>query len=429
MALRSMTFFNFLLESTLIGGALTVLVCILRHFFRVRLGSKLIYAAWLIVALRLLLPLSLPNPLMNEFRPTLSADADARPVADQVRTRFIDAAISLTRADERGFSPIGALGAQTIHGNAGRWVLLCYAFVGLSAAGCMVWRHERFRLRVSRDRASVLEGDALETYQTLCARWRVKPIPVYYVDGLHAQCTVGVRRPFIALPLGLPRDRLVPALTHEICHRRAGDSLWAFLRDLCCVLHWLNPLVWLAAQLSRADAELACDECATPALTPTERAAYAALLQSEQENRRAGLCVLATGVRFQGKALARRVEAVLCAERPCKRATAMSVVLGVCVLILSFATSESAPLPAPSYVPVVAWAASEVALDTPEEAIAYARRFLESEFIDEDTSAMGFEANVLEDGWRVYATMKGHALPLTLFPQPGRFTNTMACAC
>lgn len=90
--------------------------------------------------------------------------------------------------------------------------------------------------------------------------------------------------------------------------------------------------------------ELACDERGAPTLTATERAACAELLQTEQENRRAGLCVLGgLGARFHGRALERRVAAVLRARRANARVTTVSAVLGLCVLALSFATSESAP--------------------------------------------------------------------------------------
>ncbi len=49
-------------------------------------------------------------------------------------------------------------------------------------------------------------------------------------------------------------------LTHEFTHYRHGDHLWSMLRCLALAVHWWNPLVWLAAELSRRDAELACDE-------------------------------------------------------------------------------------------------------------------------------------------------------------------------
>ena len=51
--MRSMTVFNFLLEATVIGSVIILLVIAVRALLRDRLGSRAIYAAWLLVAVRL----------------------------------------------------------------------------------------------------------------------------------------------------------------------------------------------------------------------------------------------------------------------------------------------------------------------------------------------------------------------------------------
>ncbi len=99
----------------------------------------------------------------------------------------------------------------------------------------------------------------------------------------------GLRGPRAALPClyGFPRPAvyLTPAaagepellghvLRHELTHRRHGDHIWAVLRAAALALHWYNPLVWLAAVLSRRDGELACDEGALQGADDRERAAY-----------------------------------------------------------------------------------------------------------------------------------------------------------
>ena len=55
--MRSVTFFNFLLEATLVGSVLIALMLPVRVLLRRKTGSVVVYAAWLLVALRLLLPL------------------------------------------------------------------------------------------------------------------------------------------------------------------------------------------------------------------------------------------------------------------------------------------------------------------------------------------------------------------------------------
>ena len=159
--MRSMTVFNFLLEATVIGSVIILLVIAVRALLRDRLGSRAIYAAWLLVALRLLLPLSLPNPVMDEFRPGFSVDVAARPVADQVRQRVIDASYSAsTLLDGVEGGALEALAQHTSSGVAGKWILLGWLCVALALGGGMAWRNARFRARVQRDRVRALPGQA-----------------------------------------------------------------------------------------------------------------------------------------------------------------------------------------------------------------------------------------------------------------------------
>lgn len=72
--MRAATVFNYLLEATLAGSVMIVLMLPVRRFLRSKLTSRLICFAWLLVAVRLLLPISLPNPMMNELRPTGSVN-------------------------------------------------------------------------------------------------------------------------------------------------------------------------------------------------------------------------------------------------------------------------------------------------------------------------------------------------------------------
>lgn len=69
-------------------------------------------------------------------------------------------------------------------------------------------------------------------------------------------------------------------LAHEQTHARHLDPLWSLLRGLCLTVYWFDPLVWLAAVLSREDGELACDEGTLRALGADERTAYGKALLS-----------------------------------------------------------------------------------------------------------------------------------------------------
>ena len=101
-------------------------------------------------------------------------------------------------------------------------------------------------------------------------------LPVYVTSAAVSPCLFGLFHPAVYLtPKAAERPEcLRHVVTHELCHYRHGDHVWSLLRGLCLSIYWFNPLVWLAASLSRADAELACDEAAIRVLGEENRLCY-----------------------------------------------------------------------------------------------------------------------------------------------------------
>lgn len=65
-------------------------------------------------------------------------------------------------------------------------------------------------------------------------------------------------------------DEREMALRHERCHVRRRDGLWQLSAALLAVLHWPNPLVWLALRRMERECELAVDaEVLDSGMSPT----------------------------------------------------------------------------------------------------------------------------------------------------------------
>ena len=358
---RTITVFNYLLEAALAGGIMILLMLCARQVLRRRVSNRIIYAAWLLVAIRLLIPLAIPNPLMNQFRPTYSTDAAARPVADQVRVRAIDTISDLGwQIRERAYSDATAAGESVDHLNAsnnavqefaivtsygwtGKWVFLAYGTVAAGVAAWMVIANARFRRRLRKYRIASLSPEEQALYEELCkVRGIKRPLPVWRVDSLSGACLVGAFRPYIALPLSLTGNELRYALTHELCHYKARDPWWSLLRMACCVIQWFNPLVWIAARAVRTDCELACDDRVTAPMAEDDRRGYAVTLLATAAKRSSpGVSVLATGMTMNGKRLKKRLNAILHATAVRRGAVAIFCLFACMVTFLAFCTAET----------------------------------------------------------------------------------------
>ena len=101
---------------------------------------------------------------------------------------------------------------------------------------------------------------------------------VYQTDAVSTPFVLGLLRPRIYLPAGLPEEESAYILCHKRCHIRRGDHLFRLLAYAALCLHWYNPLVWLAFFLSVRDMELSCDEAVLRRMGRDIRGDYASSL-------------------------------------------------------------------------------------------------------------------------------------------------------
>ena len=350
--MRTATIYNFLIEANIIAGIAILLMIPVRKFFRKYLGNRAICFAWLLVAIRLLCPLALPNPLINEIVTPYNYDQKhIRPIAGQIRVRVVDAlngakdaamhsavrneGIPYVEARERPeYLRLDSLEDSILTGRAAKAIMAVYLTGAVAAAGWFVLANVRFRRQLSKGRVEALSGELQEYYLAWCSAHRVRPLPVYFVDPLSSACLVGVIRPYIALPLAASVSQARQMLEHEMCHYKARDHICALVTLICCVIHWFNPLVWLAAAMSRMDRELKCDDNVTRGMDDEARRRYAGtLIQSVTRRALPGVPMLATGMSMTGRKLKTRVGSILQGGRRIK-ALALAFSIATCLLLV-----------------------------------------------------------------------------------------------
>ncbi len=128
------------------------------------------------------------------------------------------------------------------------WQLLCLAGVWWMARRGQDLRDPAWTDTAAR--VSRLQG--LEQPIRLVAHPRV-PVPLVW----------GFHNPTLLLPADAEKwapnvQELV--LHHELAHIRRRDHLTLLLAQFSCALHWVNPLVWLAANRLAMERERSCDD-------------------------------------------------------------------------------------------------------------------------------------------------------------------------
>ena len=75
--------------------------------------------------------------------------------------------------------------------------------------------------------------------------------------------TWGYRRPIVLVPAFVaswPPERVEVVLRHELAHIHRRDWLVLMTAEFLRVVHWFNPLVWIACRHLRLESERACDD-------------------------------------------------------------------------------------------------------------------------------------------------------------------------
>ena len=332
-------------EILLTSSVLILALLALRRLFRRTVSRRMQYALWLLVLVRLLVPVNVGTLAHN----VLSA---AEPVQAVVEERLDTPVLYVQDGTERRPAqllpgkesqgeplspPSGA--AQAAPADEYYTVTPTYRTVTLSEALTYVWYAGMAGVGAWFLFTNLRFARAMRKART---PYRVEGCryPVYLVSALPSPCLFGVLRPAVYLnekALQSP-DALRFVLAHEQTHARHLDPLWSLLRGVCLTVYWFDPLVWLAAVLSREDGELACDEGTLRALGADERTAYGKTLLAlvpvcdKPQNPLLGATTMTSGKRSLKERITRIAE-----NRQAKAAAVFAVVaLAALVCAVSF---------------------------------------------------------------------------------------------
>jgi beta-lactamase regulating signal transducer with metallopeptidase domain/Leucine-rich repeat (LRR) protein len=299
--------------------ALILVVLTVRLFLKGHISLRLQYALWALVLIRLLLPFNMPGSPMsvlnalNTNEPLIvSGEADVPAPIDA-------ASAAAEQPGDHSESPADSMPRTPATPFDWDSVLCLVWYTGIAAVGlCLIISNLSFARRLKRARCVFPVED-----------FRLK---VFIVPNLPSPCLYGLLSPAVYITPDVAEDgvRLHHVLAHELCHFRHGDHIWSVLRSLCLALYWFNPLVWLAAAVSRRDGELACDEAAITRLGEASRMAYGRTLIGLTCQKRSALSMLscATTMICSKKGLQERI--ALIAKKP--KTTLLALIMILLVL-------------------------------------------------------------------------------------------------
>ena len=253
-----------------------------------RFTAKWRYWAWLLIAVRLLLPvgITLPQPVVTlpqpqgEFTYPVSreepAPTEPAPVGDPIQVvpgaaendpyQQIEAGMTAPTGPSAE-TPKPAESAITPTPAGTRSIPVMEAVGWCWAAGTalfLLWQlgsYLALRAKLSRSRRPLTDEAILAVRERESAAAGLKkPLPVY-TAAVGSPMIVGAIKPTLLLPeLELSTEQLSLVFRHELIHYRRRDIWYKLLLMLANAIHWFNPMVWLMVYAADRDLELSCDE-------------------------------------------------------------------------------------------------------------------------------------------------------------------------
>ena len=262
-----------------ITGSIVISAVLLARLLLKKAPKIISYALWFVVLLRLLCPFSMQAPFSVMPRVASVADtyeltdvpisiAGAGVAAYQAVGDVLNSGIDMQHVPTTNIDALGNVEYVTADwGDV--WILF----------GQYVW----------------IAGVTIMVIYSAVSYWKLKKRlgaaillreNIYLADEIPTPFVIGLIRPQIYLPNSLSEREQVYTIAHEQHHIHRGDHIIKMVAFAALILHWMNPLAWVAFILASRDMEMSCDEAVVRKFGAEVRADYAASLLTLATGRR-----------------------------------------------------------------------------------------------------------------------------------------------
>ena len=241
-----------------------------------RYAGRTFYALWLLLAVRLVLPvqLTLPEPAVTVELPPSQAVTVPAVVRPRAEAAVSDVPQSAGAAEPAPAAP--EAGRTFSWTQLGTWLWLG------GVAALLVYQGAGYALARRRLLRDAEPGSEEETalLAALAAGLGVRRAPpLLHTADAASPMVLGLVRPVLLLPEGaLPAEELEVVLRHELTHLKRHDVAYQALLLLARTVHWFNPLVWWMGREAGRSLELCCDDAVVRGRDEAFRRRYGSVL-------------------------------------------------------------------------------------------------------------------------------------------------------
>jgi len=346
-----------ILSMSISGGVMIAALLLLKPLLKEKLSKSWQYYIWLLVILRLLMPFSMEDSVMNHSfaeapisveqqlqipqqpqsaitKPSTPQVAPVAPIAKPENTIPLET-VPIAPPIEKPAIDWRDIAKQALNYSGLMWFAV--------AAGLFVRKifiYQRFVRHVRRSWIPVSEAELLDHVALLAQRLEIKkPINLCISPAISTPMLIGFTKPRVLLPqTAISPSELEYTILHELTHYKRKDMLYKWLVQLTLCLHWFNPLVYLMEKEISRSCELACDEAVIKNLDGSGKRAYGDTLINAAGKKDLGSDLASVTLSESGELLKEQLLAILhyrkMSERLLALALALTLLLIACGTVL-----------------------------------------------------------------------------------------------
>ncbi|EQF27215.1 blaR1 peptidase M56 family protein [Clostridioides difficile CD160] len=268
-----------LLEMSFTSGVLLLIIIFIRACLFKKLPKKVFVLLWLIVLLKLLIPVSLNSgfSIYSIIESTFNVELGATSSEDYTLKK-VSKSIGKNTSNNKVLSDIENLTILEMLG-----ILSLVVTIILSMFLCSKYIKI---INLFKTSIHIKNHDFIKKW--ICENRCFRKFMVCVSEFTKTPLTSGILKPRIILPKQMDysnNQTLNFVLTHEMVHINRFDNMLKLFMLLALVIHWFNPLVWVMFFLLNKDIEFSCDEKVMNMIGEEYRADYAtALISLAEEN-------------------------------------------------------------------------------------------------------------------------------------------------
>jgi len=326
-----------LLSLSLSGSILAVLIFATKPFIKHKLSKTIQYYIWIVVLLRLIIPFSFENSVMNGVfynnkNPLeISTEGAFKPM-ESISDSTINSSI-LPNAKESmvsGFEKGNANHSRNFIDIFNQYVLYIWLIGVIIALTANLAGYTRFFKYLKQENTQATEEENRMLATLLKGGKHVKLVRNRFVT---TPMLIGILRPYIIIPdLDFNEKQLKNILLHEISHLKRFDIAVKWLMMIATSFHWFNPLMYFIKKEINHACELACDEAVIKNLNPAEKQAYGDTLISVVAENKYPMRVLQATMCEEKKSLKERLIAIMNYNKKSRLIIFFSAILLGCVI-------------------------------------------------------------------------------------------------